>query len=447
MNEAYRVPARKIDPTKGLTLPDGTLNDQDRIEIGPTPLAYAEWEAAGLILPDLHAMRAYRLKRIVDRLAERDLAGVLVFDPLNIRYATDSTNMQLWNTHNPFRACMVCADGHMVLWEYKNAPFLADHNPLVAEVRSGASMFYFATGDRGEDAANAFAGQITELLAEHAGTNKRLAVDKILLQGAKALERAGFDLHEGEEVMEKARAIKGPDEILAMRCASDACEKSVAAMEAACAPGMTEDDVWAVLHAENIRRGGEWIETRLLASGPRTNPWFQECGPRTIQQNEIVAFDTDLIGCYGICVDISRTWWVGPDKPRPDMVEAMRHGHEHIMVNKELLAPGVSFRDLTFKGHQLDPKYDKRKYGCRFHGVGLCDEWPLIAYADHYVEGAFDYELEPGMTLCVEALIGEEDGDFCIKLEDQVLITEDGYEDLTFYPYDAALMGVSGGSA
>jgi Xaa-Pro dipeptidase len=101
----------------------------------------------------------------------------------------------------------------------------------------------------------------------------------------------------------------------------------------------------------------------------------------------------------------------------------------------------VSFRDLTFKGHQLDPKYDARKYSCRFHGVGLCDEWPLIAYADHYVEGAFDYELEPGMTLCVEALVGEEDGDFCIKLEDQVLITEDGYEDLTFYPFDAALMG------
>jgi Xaa-Pro dipeptidase len=66
------------------------------------------------------------------------------------------------------------------------------------------------------------------------GSNRRLAVDKIMLQGARALEAVGFELHEGEEVMEKARSIKGPDEILAMRCASDACEKSVAAMEAAC---------------------------------------------------------------------------------------------------------------------------------------------------------------------------------------------------------------------
>jgi hypothetical protein len=41
--------------------------------------------------------------------------------------------------------------------------------------------------------------------------------------------------------------------------------------------------------AENIRRGGEWIETRLLSSGPRTN-LFQECGQRIVQNNEIVAF-------------------------------------------------------------------------------------------------------------------------------------------------------------
>jgi len=441
MNEAYRSPERKIDPTKGLILPDGTLNDNDRIEIGPTRLAYAEWEAAGLILPNLPAMRAHRLQRLVDRLVERDWGGVLMFDPLNIRYATDTTNMQLWNTHNPFRACLVCADGHMVLWEYKNSPFLADHNPLVREVRDGASMFYFATGDHGHKAADAFADQVVEVMATHASTNMRLGVDKILLHGARALEARGFALKDGEECTEKARSIKGPDEILAMRCAMRACENTIAEMEVTCEPGLSEDDIWAVLHAENIKRGGEWIETRLLASGPRTNPWFQECGPRTVQNNEIVAFDTDLIGSYGMCVDISRTWWVGDADPRPDMVAAMRHGVEHIQTNMELLRPGVSFRDLVHKGHQLDAKYDARKYSCRFHGVGLCDEWPIIVYPEKYNEGAFEAEVQPGMMFCVEALIGEEGGDFCIKLEDQVLVTEDGYENLTTYPFDARLMG------
>ena len=67
--------------------------------------------------------------RLVAQVVGCDLGGLLLFDPLNIRYVTNSTNMQVWSMHNPFRACLVLADGHMVLWDYKHAPFLAAHNP------------------------------------------------------------------------------------------------------------------------------------------------------------------------------------------------------------------------------------------------------------------------------------------------------------------------------
>jgi Xaa-Pro aminopeptidase len=437
---------RKIDPSRGTTLGDNTPNDNDRIEIGPTQLAFAEWAEAGLELPDLQNMRQYRWERLTAHIVERGYAGLLMFDPLNIRYATDSTNMQLWNTHNPFRALLLCADGYMVLWDYKNSPFLSEFNPLVREVRSGADLFYFDRGDKINVAADAFSNDVRALLEAHSGANKRLAVDKIMVAGLRALEAQGIEVMPGEEVTEKSRAVKGPDEIKAMRCASLACETSVAEMErfarANVPLGQTsEDDIWAVLHAENIRRGGEWIETRLLASGPRTNPWFQECGPRITQNNEIISFDTDLVGSYGICVDISRSWWIGDQPPRPDMIDAMKHGHEHIMTNMEMLKPGVALEELTRKGHMLRPEFQKQKYGCMMHGVGLCDEWPLVAYPDQLVPGAFDYELQPGMVLCVEALVSPEGGDFSIKLEDQVLITEDGYENLTKYPFDARLMG------
>ncbi|RZV99313.1 MAG: aminopeptidase P family protein, partial [Rhodobacteraceae bacterium] len=391
-------------------------------------------------------MRAHRWRRLTDHIVARDYGGLLMFDPLNIRYATDSTNMQLWNTHNPFRAVLLCADGHMVIWDYKNSPFLSEFNPLVKERRSGASFFYFSGGDRCAEVAARFAGDVRDVMREHAAGNTRLAVDKIMLHGARALEAAGFSLEEGEEVTEKSRAVKGPDEIKAMRCANHACETAVAAMEGfARAHGPTgqvsEDDVWAVLHAENIRRGGEWIETRLLTSGPRTNPWFQECGPRRLQNNEILAFDTDLIGSYGFCIDISRTWWIGDKRPRADMIDAMRHAHEHITSNMALLGPGVGIEEMRSRLHRLDDKYQSQKYSCTMHGVGLCDEWPHVDYPDADNTGAFDYALEPGMTLCVEALVGEVGGDFSIKLEDQVLITEDGYENLTTYPFDPALMG------
>ena len=447
MNRHHRD-SRKIDPTKGATLGDGTPNDADRIEIGPTQLAFSEWQAAGLQLPNLAAMRNYRWQRLTQHIVERDYGGLLMFDPLNIRYATDSTNMQLWNTHNPFRAVLLCADGYMVIWDYKNAPFLTTFNPLVREQRTGADLFYFDRGDKIGPAADVLCQQIVDLIAEHGGGNKRLGVDKIMLHGLRSLEAHGFEVMDGEEVTEKSRSIKGADEILAMRCACHAGETAIAIMEDAARSGvplgtMSEDDIWAVLHAENIRRGGEWIETRLLSSGPRTNPWFQECGPRIVQNSEIVAFDTDLIGSYGICVDISRTWWVGDDKPRADMIYAMQHAHDHIMTNMEMLRPGVTVPELTANTHQLDDQFLAQKYGCLMHGVGLCDEWPLVCYPDKAVPGSFDYALQPGMVLCVEAAVGAVGGDFSIKLEDQVLITEDGYENLIKYPFDPRLMGLA----
>lgn len=446
MPTPYAQSRRKIDPTREGRLGDGSPNDNDRVEIGPTQLAFAEWQAAGLTLPDLAAMRHYRWDRLVKALAARDYGGLLMFDPMNIRYATDTTNMQLWNTHNPFRACLLCADGHMVMFEYKNSPFLVEFNPLVKELRPSATFFYNSTGDRGDQQARAFAAQVDEIMRAHAGTNRRLAVDKIMVHGLRALEALGFQVMEGEEVTERTRAIKGPDEILAMRCAHHACESAIAGMEAFARTevprgGVSEDAIWAELHAGNIRRGGEWIETRLLASGPRTNPWFQECGPRIVQPNEIVAFDTDLIGAYGICIDISRTWWIGDQRPTNAMISAFHHGLDHIRDHQARLKPGVTIRELVMEGHALAPEYWKQRYSCKMHGVGLCDEWPYVSYPDGWIEGAFDVALEPGMVLCTEALISPEGGSFSIKLEDQVLITETGCENLTHYPFDAALMG------
>ena len=114
---------------------------------------------------------------------------------------------------------------------------------------------------------------------------------------------------------------------------------------------------------------------------------------------------------------------------------------DHIQENMQMLKPGVTIRELTHGGHTLGDQYQRQKYSCKMHGVGLCDEWPFVPYPDAHVDGAFEVALEPGMTLCVEALVSPEGGDFSIKLEDQVLITETGFENLTKYPFDTALMG------
>jgi Xaa-Pro dipeptidase len=165
------------------------------------------------------------------------------------------------------------------------------------------------------------------------------------------------------------------------------------------------------------------------------------CGQRIVQNNEIVSYDTDLVGSYGICCDMSRSLWIGDESPPADMISAMRHGYEHIMTNMELLKPGLNVQDLCRQSHRLLPEYHVQKYGCFMQGVGFSDEWPLVAYPDKMVGGALGNELEPGMVLCAEALVGTVGGSFSIKLEDQILITDDGYENLSTFPFDERLMG------
>ncbi len=432
---------RKIDPSRRAHLrPDGTPSDNDRIEIGPTELAFSEWKEAGITPPDLSALREYRLSRLQDQIKSHDCAGLLLFDPLNIRYATDSTNMQLWIAHNAARACFVPPSGKMILFDFHSCAHLSAHLPLVGEVRGGASFFYFETGDRTDEHANLFADQIVSLMAIHGGKNKRLAIDKIENAGFSALTRKGVQLLDGQVLSEHARSIKNENEINAMRCAIHACERAVDEMRRVVAPGVTENDVWAVLHAGNIKRGGEWIETRILSSGPRTNPWFQECGPRIMQAGDMLAFDTDLVSTYGYCCDISRSWIVGDVMPTNDQKTLYKIAYDHVMHNIAMLKPGMSFFEATQKAHRLPKVYRALRYGVLAHGVGLCDEYPCIRYPEDVTDHGYGGQLEVGMTLCVEAYIGAEFGKEGVKLEEQVIITEKGAEALSSYPYEADLL-------
>ncbi|MER9883213.1 dimethylsulfonioproprionate lyase DddP [Mesorhizobium sp. M0118] len=440
---SFSVVKRKIDPTKGAgaVKPDGSIYDNDRVEIGPTDLAFAEWADRGLTAPNLERMRKTRLDRIVQQLRQRDYAGVLCFDPINIRYATDASNMQIWIMHNPSRAAFISADGYVVLWDFHRCGHLSSYLPLINETREGgAGFFYFVAGDEEEAAAKQFADQVDELVRRHGGKNRRLAVDRIEIPGLRALDAVGMEVCNGMQLMEHARAIKGIDEINAMRCSLATCEIAVAKMRDQLQPGIAETELWSVLHAENIARGGEWIETRILTSGPRTNPWMQEAGPRRIVSGDLLAFDTDMVGPYGMCADISRTWFCGDGCPSDEQRRIHAIAYEHIMTNMAMLKPGVSFTELTERSHRLPAEFVAQRYGVMIHGIGLCDEYPAIAYPEDFVPGAFDYVLEPGMTLCVEAYVGAVGGRDGVKLEEQVLITEEGVENLTKCPFDSALM-------
>ena len=74
------------------------------------------------------------------------------------------------------------------------------------------------------------------------------------------------------------------------------------------------------------------------------------------------------------------------------------------------------------------------------HGVGLCDEYPSIYYPEDYPASGYDGVLEPGNAICVESYCGAVGGREGVKLEQQVLVTESGFEDITSYPFEDKLL-------
>jgi Xaa-Pro aminopeptidase len=241
--------------------------------------------------------------------------------------------------------------------------------------------------------------------------------------------------------VERARAIKSAEEIACIRESIAAVEDGVARLEAALQPGITENALWALLHQTVIERGGDYVETRLLSSGPRTNPWYQECSSRPIEAGELVALDTDVVGCHGYYCDFSRSFLCGAAKPRPEQGELYRLAHEQVCFNLDLLRPGQSFREFSERAWTIPEAYVTHRYYLLAHGVGMTGEYPYITHAIDFDAAGYDGVIEPGMTLCLESFIGAESGGEGVKLEQQVLVTESGVELLTRYPFDEALLG------
>jgi Xaa-Pro dipeptidase len=254
------------------------------------------------------------------------------------------------------------------------------------------------------------------------------------------LESASLEVVDAEPLVELARSIKSQEELVCMRHAIAVAEAGMAAMRDMLRPGVTENEVWAKLHQTNIANDGDWIDGRMLSSGPRTNPWYQEASDRIIQAGELVAFDTDMIGPFGYCADISRTWLVGDAEPTAIQRDRYRRAAEEIVHNAALLGPGISFRELSEKAYRQDDEFVAHRYACLAHGVGMTDEYPKIYYRQDRERHGYDGVLEANMVMCIESFVGSDRGGPGVKLEQMWLVGEDGNELLSRYPLEDNLL-------
>ena len=386
---------------------------------------------------DEPAIRTWRAERIRQELHRRNHEAVLVVDPINLRYATGTRNMQVWTMHNVVRYALVFADSATVLFDLATGRHLSAGLASVTEIRTSIPFDYMLVADNAEAMASRWAAQIRETLREHGCAADTLAVDRADTLMVRSLETLGVRVVDGKSVLEHARAIKSAEEIRAFRASLATCEQSVRSLYEFAVPGVKESEAFGHLVGQSLALGGEYPETRLLACGPRTNPWFQESSDRVMCSGELLSFDTDLIGPMGFYNDISRSWVIGERRPTRAQATLLDISRAQIAHNIDLLRPGMSFVELASKAYRLPDAYLANRYADLVHGCGLGVEYPFVLYPEDADDGMYDGRFETNMIVCVESYVGALDGPDGVKLEQPVLITDAGPQVLSALPLDA----------
>lgn len=388
---------------------------------------------------DEAAVRRYRLGRIRAEMAARGIAALILTDPVNIRYASGARNMQVFTARNGPARYLLVTEARVILYEFTGCAHLADGLEGIDEVRPARTASFVAAGPEIAARERDWAAEIAGTIRELCGPDAVVGLERVNAGAALALAAQGLRLVDAQEPVEMARCIKSEGELACMRASLRATERGVGALRAAIRPGLTEAQLWSVLHAAIIAQGGDYIETRLLNSGPRTNPWFQETGSRVIGAGELIALDTDVVGCHGYYSDFSRTFHSGPDAPTPAQRELYLTAREQVAHNLSILRPGLSFRDYAEAAWDIPEQYHANRYYLSAHGCGMTGEYPYLYHRGDFPDAGYDGEIRPGMVICVESYIGAEGGGEGVKLEEQVLVTGTGTEVLSRFPFEAAL--------
>jgi Xaa-Pro dipeptidase len=383
---------------------------------------------------DVRTLGAGRLARAQEALRRSDLAAAVVFDPANVRYVTCDGSYLVANLHCSYRWALVLAEHDPILWEPAESIGLA-RTRFDGEIRPTTSFTFFGSGDRSAKHARQAMAEVHDELRARGLGDAPLGIDRAEAVVFFALADLGVRLVDVVPVLEVARAVKTDLELEVHRENARLVDVAVRRWLEHLEPGRTECELWARLVAETFATGALHSESRLLSSGPRTNPWMQEATDRVVQDGDPVAFDTDLVGPHGYLTDISRTYLCGDAAPSVELRDAHRAAHGFVHEAIPEFRAGRTFRELgELLGPRIPPPYRPQRYPFLAHGCGAADEYPAIVVDGHHA-GA----LEPGMVISVEAYTGRVGGRAGAKHEEQIIVTDGAPELISHAPVDPRL--------
>lgn len=267
--------------------------------------------------------------------------------------------------------------------------------------------------------------QIRSLFGELKG--KRIGVDIYTPSVAKILESElpGTEIVDGYSILMKAKIIKTEDEIECMKVANAMTEAAMDAAIRALKPGIRENELIAIAWKTFTDLGSEWTQcSNIVCSGRYTYPYRRFTSDRIIRHGDLVIIDIGATfnGYYG---DLTRTWLCGDIAPTEDQKRVYQQCYNALFDACGEGKPGKTTGDVFAAA---DP-YVLDSLG---HGSGV-NPWEAPFFSPDSRDQPLT--LERNMQFNLEPYSGE-DGVGGVRLENNLVVRDEGPEIYTTYPFD-----------
>ena len=274
------------------------------------------------------------------------------------------------------------------------------------------------------------------VVSAHVDQDKTLGVDKNWPSGflMALVEKLGrYDVVNASLLLDELRGIKSEEEKELMRKASKLNDEAMHILIESLEENMSELEVEERLKSIYSDLGADGFSfTPIIAFGKNGANPHHENGNRLLKKGDMVILD---IGCRKnhYCADMTRTVCFGEvHEKAKDVFNIVLEANKRAIA---MVKPGVRFKDIDLAARNY---IEEQGYGPFFthrtgHSIGI----EVHDFGD--VSSVNEDVLKPGMIFSVEPGIYLT-GEFGVRIEDLILVTEDGYENLNHYPKEFVVL-------
>jgi len=383
---------------------------------------------------DFDRLRKYRLDRAKAYLDASDCGAFLLFDFYNIRYTT-STWIGGALGDKMIRYTLLARGKDPVLWDFGSAvKHHKLHSKWVPEENYRAGFLGF----RGAVAPSAglmqtAVAEIKSMLEEAGVADMPVGLDIVEPPFLFEMQRQGLRVVDAQQLMLDARCIKSQDEITLLSQAAAMVDGVYQDIVDVLKPGIRENEIVALANKRLYEMGSDQVEAVNAISGERCNPHPHNFTDRLIRPGDQAFFD--IIHSYnGYRTCYYRTFGVGSaTAPQRD---AYKQAREWMDRGIDGIKAGVGTDQVAAllpKAEEFGFANEMEAFGLQFaHGIGLgLHERPIISRLNSMKE---PIELQVGMVFALETYCPATDGRSAARIEEEIVITEDGPQVLTLFP-------------